>query len=164
MIKQEFTNLFLPAAVQAGNRYQMNPAIILAQAAIESGWGESNLCRNYNNFFGITGYGAPNIYWKGEKTQLAAEGGASYLQFRIYTSAEESFMDFARLIRTAYPLAASLSYHPEAYAKEIAYSRYISEVNGDNRAAYQSLLIRIERSLLPFIPLPDTAGKQPVIH
>lgn len=164
MMKQEFVSRFLPAAMQAGNRFNMNPAIILAQAAIESGWGESDLCRKHLNFFGITGYGAPNIYWKGEKTCPAAEGGASHLQFRIYNTPEESFMDFARLIRTAYPVAASLTYHPAAYAKEIAYSRYISEVNGDNRAAYQSMLIHIERSLLPFLPLPNVASEPPITN
>lgn len=155
MMKPAFISCFLPAALQAGNRFKMNPAILLAQAAIESGWGESNLCRQQHNFFGITGYGAPNIYWNGEKTEI----GASALQFRIYSTPENSFMDFARLIRTAYPLAASLSYHPSAYAKEIAYSRYISEVNGDNRAAYQAMLVQIERSLLPFMPLPEPAGE-----
>lgn len=153
-MKQAFVNLFLPAAVQAGSRFKMNPAILLAQAAIESGWGESRLCRTCHNFFGITGYGAPNVYWNGDKTPLADEGGASHLQFRVYATCGDSFMDFARLIRAAYPLAASLSYHPRAYAKEIAYSRYISEVNGDNRAAYCSMLVSIERSLQAFLPLP----------
>ena len=52
-------------------------------------------------------------------------------------------MDFSRLIHTAYPVAASLSAHPSAYAKEIAYSKYISEVNGDNRTAYQRMLVSI---------------------
>ena len=56
-------------------------------------------------------------------------------------------MDFARLIHTAYPVAASLSAHPSAYAKEIAYSKYISEVNGDNRVAYQKMLVSICRTI-----------------
>ena len=147
MIKQQFIQLYLPAAVQAGTQLKLNPAIILAQAAIESGWGESWLCKEANNFFGITGYGSPNLYWNGDTTNPACEGGPSHLLFRVYTSAEQSFMDFARLIHSAYPAAASLSFHPEAYAKEIAYSRYISEVNGDNRMAYQRMLIQITRSL-----------------
>lgn len=165
MSKSEFVDTFLPAALQAGSCFRMNPAIILAQAAIESGWGESVLARAHNNFFGITAYGATNLYWNGEKTNPADEGGGSHLLFRCYACAGDSFMDFARLIRSVYPIAASLSYKPAAYAKEIAYSRYISEVNGDNRVAYQRLLVQIERSLLPFLPLPERRPQQSItIH
>ena len=42
-------------------------------------------------------------------------------------------MDYCRLLRSAYPRAADMSANPTAFAKEIAYSPYISEVNGDNR-------------------------------
>ena len=69
------------------------------------------------------------------------------LWFRRYASPEDSFLDFARLIHSAYPVAATLTFHPTAYAKEIAYSKYISEVNGDNRAAYQRMLVSICRSI-----------------
>ncbi|WP_288207993.1 glucosaminidase, partial [uncultured Parabacteroides sp.] len=95
--------------------------------------------------FGLTGYGQPTLYWKGAKTLKTEDGGISHLQFRIYESIEQSFFDFARLIRTVYPTAASLSYYPEAYAKEVAYSRYISEANSDNREAYRQMLIKISQ-------------------
>lgn len=143
MHKQAFFKQFLPAAQAAGEHFKLNPAIILAQAAIESGWGQSTLCRLYNNYFGLTGYGQPTLYWNGSKTLKAEEGGISHLQFRIYESEEQSFFDFARLIRSVYPTAAAVSFYPEAYAKEIAYSRYISEQNGDNREAYRKMLIAI---------------------
>lgn len=145
MHKNEFIQKFLPAAQTAGEHFKLNPVIILAQAAIESGWGESTLCKVYHNYFGITGYGKSNIYWSGSKTEPGEE---SHLQFRIYTMLEQSFFDFARLITTAYPFAAAMSFHPEAYAKEISYSRYISEVNGDNRADYQKMLISISRYII----------------
>ena len=103
--------------------------------------------KGVNNFFGITAYGRPNAFWKGKKTDLSENGGHVSLWFRTYESAEDSFMDFARLIHTGYPVAASLSAHPSAYAKEIAYSKYISEVNGDNRAAYQRMLVSICRTI-----------------
>lgn len=143
MDKQIFFKKFLPAAQAAGKHFKLNPDIILAQAAIESGWGESVLCTVYYNYFGLTGYGQPSLYWKGAKTLKIEDGGISHLQFRIYESTEHSFFDFARLIRTVYQTAASVSIYPEAYAKEIAYSRYISEANGDNREAYRQLLIKI---------------------
>lgn len=147
MDKQSFVKLYLPAACMAGDLYRINPVVILAQSAIETGWGESALARQYNNFFGLTGYGVVNTYWHGGKVSLEENG----LLFRRYDAPENSFLDFARLISTAYRLAAAVSNYPAAYAREIAYSRYISEVNGDNRAAYEEMLTRIARSLMPLV-------------
>ncbi|WP_369526151.1 glucosaminidase domain-containing protein [Parabacteroides goldsteinii] len=83
MDKQIFFKQFLPAAQAAGEHFKLNPDIILAQAAIESGWGESVLCRTFHNYFGLTGYGQPTLYWKGAKTLRIKDGGLSHLQFRI---------------------------------------------------------------------------------
>ena len=150
MDKTTFILTFLPAAKAAGEAYQINPDIILAQAAIESGWGESNLAVNHFNFFGITGYGRPSAHWTGSRVDLQAEKseGKTGLMFRTYPCHQKSFLDFARLIRQAYPTAAAMSYNPKAYAKEIAYSPYISEVNGDNRVAYQKLITSVCRSIV----------------
>lgn len=148
MDKQSFTTKYLPAARMAGELYGLNPVVILAQAAIESGWGESRLATCYNNFFGLTGYGVSNAYWHGGKTDLDNPGG---LVFRRYDRAENSFLDFARLIATAYKQAVAVSNYPRAYAREMAYSKYISEVNGDNREAYCNMLESIARSLVPIV-------------
>ena len=167
MTKQEFIRIYLSDASEEGGKYQINPIVILAQAAIESGWGESVLAREHNNLFGITGYGPKNEYWHGGKVELS-EGG---LCFRKYRSTHESIFDFARLIRTAYPAAANVSRKPNAYASEIAYSRYISEVNGDNRAAYRKMLCTIAASLQRLVEIneakwynnlfaPTTVGRQ----
>ena len=143
MEKGEFVKGYGGAARMAGELYGMNPVVILAKAAIESGWGESTLAVKYHNFFGITGYGVTNAYWHGGKTDLGNGG----LLFRRYDTPEHSFLDFARLVFTAYPQAAAVSAYPAAYAQEIAYSRYISEVNGDNRAAYRKMLVSIARQI-----------------
>ena len=119
MDKQSFTTKYLPAARMAGELYGLNPVVILAQAAIESGWGESRLATCYNNFFGLTGYGVSNAYWHGGKTDLDNP--------------------------------AAVSNYPRAYAREMAYSKYISEVNGDNREAYCNMLESIARSLVPIV-------------
>lgn len=143
MQKEEFIKQYLSPARKAGECFGINPVVILAQSAIETGWGESTLAKEHNNFFGITAFGRPNTFWKGPKTDLSENGGIPSLWFRKYETPEDSFMDYARLIHTAYPVAASLSNTPSAFAKEIAYSKYISEVNGDNRAAYQRMLVSI---------------------
>lgn len=148
MDKQSFTRKYLPAARMAGELYGLNPVVILAQAAIESGWGESHLAKRYNNFFGLTGYGVANAYWHGGKTDLDKPQG---LLFRRYDRVENSFLDFARLIATVYKQAAAVSNYPRAYAREMAYSKYISEVNGDNREAYCSMLESISRALVPLV-------------
>ena len=147
MVKQEYIKQYLFPAQKAGECFGINPIVILAQSAIETGWGESTLAKEHNNFFGITAYGHPNPFWKGDRTDLSAVTGRPTLWFRRYASPEDSFLDFARLIHSAYPVAATLTFHPAAYAKEIAYSKYISEVNGDNRAAYQRMLVSICRSI-----------------
>lgn len=147
MTKQDFVNKFYPAAKAAGAEFNINPVVVLAQAAIESGWGESKLS-SYNNFFGITAYGRINNYWHGGKIQLA-EGG---LSFRRYDTMENSFMDYCRLIRGSYRTSADLSFHPAAFAKSIAYSKYISEVNGDNRASYQILMEKLSASIATLVP------------
>ena len=150
MDKQAFFKQFLPAAQAAGEHFKLNPDIILAQAAIETGWGQSDLCLRYHNFFGITAYGKKNVWWTGTSAQLSANS----LSFRTYPAPLHSFMDYGRLIRHAYTDAADVSYKPAAFALKIGYSKYISEVNGDNRAAYQALLVKVCRKISKLIPHP----------
>ena len=77
MTKQEFIRIYLSDASEAGGKYQINPIVILAQAAIESGWGESVLAREHNNLFGITGYGPKNEYLHGGKWNSARADSVS---------------------------------------------------------------------------------------
>lgn len=135
----------LPAAEKAGQVFHMNPLVILAQGALESGWGTSSLATEHHNYFGIMGYGAANDYWYGAVTDVKGPHGT--LRFRHYASPELSFLDFARLIFTGYPRAWSFSQRPEAYAKEIAYSPYISEQNGDNREQYRRNVVAITQKV-----------------
>lgn len=141
MKQSEFLHPLLPLAQKAGEAFRINPVVILAQAAIESGWGQSTLAVEHHNYFGITAYGRPNVWWKGEGIEL----GAHSLRFRVYDSPADSFMDYARLVRSAYPFAADASNDAKTFARKISQSKYISEVNGDNRAAYQALLVKISK-------------------
>lgn len=147
MNKLAFVKQYLPAARTAGDLYRLNPVVILAQAAIETSWGESLLARQYNNFFGMTGFGVANAYWHGGKTDLGGDG----LVYRRYITAENSFLDFARMVANVYPTAATVSNYPAAYAREMAYSRFVSQLNGSNRAAYEEMLIKISWELEPLV-------------
>jgi flagellar protein FlgJ len=125
-------------ASKVGRAFGINPVVILAQAAIESGWGTSNLAINHNNFFGVTAYGATNPYWDGKKYTSTASG----LPFRSYKSVEDGFSDFARLLVSKYSDAAKASPSVTEYARLISSSPYINEKNGDNRSKYKELIIR----------------------
>ena len=128
--KINFLHTCREAAAEAEKLFGMNARIILAQGALESGWGTSMLATEHHNFFGLMGYGASNAYWHGQRATFETAYGTHH--FRHYEATHLSFLDFARLIRSAYPRAYHFSFQPEAYAKEIAYSPYISEQNGDN--------------------------------
>lgn len=146
-----FVKNCLQAAIAAGEKFHMNPSVILAQAAFESGWGTSDLATKSNNFFGLTAYGCSNQYWHGSKT--AVKGRSYSLDFRRYDTRENSFLDFARLIRNSYRTAWQVSNDPVAYAREIAYSPYISELNGDNRELYRHSLVQIEKTIQAVVAL-----------
>lgn len=132
-------------AAEAEKLFGMNARIILAQGALESGWGTSMLATEHHNFFGLMGYGASNAYWHGQRATFETAYGTHH--FRHYEATHLSFLDFARLIRSAYPRAYHFSFQPEAYAKEIAYSPYISEHNGDNRDLYRRNIIALEAEI-----------------
>jgi flagellar protein FlgJ len=138
MDKKQFVTQYYPLAQAAGEKYSLNPTVILAQAAHESGWGGSFMARVRRNFFGITAGGHPNVYWDG--TKQASQVNPKLI-FRVYKTEQDSFMDFARLITMNYKKAAAVSNDSTQYAKAIAYSPYISEQNGDNRPLYEKTVI-----------------------
>lgn len=110
MKQSEFFSSLLPLAQKAGEAFRINPAVILAQAAIESGWGQSDLASEYHNYFGITAYGRSNVWWKGQSIEL----GTHSLRFRVYDTPSDSFMDYARLIRSVYPVRRRRQRRPES--------------------------------------------------
>lgn len=71
MKKKEFVQAHLPSAIRAGDTFNLNLVVILAQVAIESGWGQSNLASIHHNFFGITAYGKKNECWVGTSVCLS---------------------------------------------------------------------------------------------
>jgi flagellar protein FlgJ len=151
---ESYVEKYLPYATAAGERFNMDPFVILAQGAQESGWGTSNLSQNYNNFFGFTAGGKPNEFWDGK----FYEAKNKYkLKFRVYKTPQESFMDFARLISSKYKAAHAAGKDYKTYAQRIAYSPYISEKNGDNRENYKNGIIKLYDRII------DAAKKKALI-
>ncbi|MED7623990.1 UNVERIFIED_CONTAM: N-acetylmuramidase, partial [Lactiplantibacillus plantarum] len=62
----EFLNKAAKQAVKAAKKYGTYPSVMIAQAIVESGWGQSALAVNVNNLFGMkaSGWSGPTYSTK----------------------------------------------------------------------------------------------------
>jgi flagellar protein FlgJ len=103
--KADFIRQMLPHAQEAARELGVDPNALLAQAALETGWGKSVPCNGAGecsyNLFGIKAGGN----WSGATVNvptLEFEDGVAVRKvdrFRAYESPADSFKDYARLIR-----------------------------------------------------------------
>ena len=144
--KTDFVKTYYPIAKIAGAD-KIDPIIILAQAAQESGWGNSNLAQNYNNFFGVTA----GRSWTGRTYTVQRK--PKPLIFRWYDSPQESFNGFVSLITndSRYQKAEDVAKDYKAYAYQISISSYITEENGDDRNVYQNNIISNYEAILAIL-------------
>jgi peptidoglycan hydrolase FlgJ len=97
--EEAFIEQMLPHAQAAGRALGVAPHLIMAQSALETGWGRS-VAAAANNAFGIKA----GRTWQGPAATLATQefaGGQARVEkaaFRAYASVAESFADYARFI------------------------------------------------------------------
>ncbi len=102
---RDFTNRVWPHAVEASRSTGIPPQFLIAHSALESGWGRSEIRHadgsSSHNLFGIKagkGWTGPTVeattteYVNGQPQQVVE-------RFRAYASYEESFRDYASLLR-----------------------------------------------------------------
>lgn len=100
--KENFIEAMLPYAIENREKYNIFPSITIAQAILESNWGESVLSKNHNNYFGIKSIRETdqrvvfqtNEYINGRLVQVP---GA----FRAYDNLAASMEHYGLLIGTA---------------------------------------------------------------
>lgn len=130
----EFVRALLPEAEAAGAALGVEPKLLLAQAALETGWGRAvprNGAESAHNLLGIKAGGS----WSGpavEHWTLEHEDGVTAPRrerFRAYGSAAESFADYVDLISTARRYADALAQagDPEAYARALEKAGYATD-------------------------------------
>ncbi|HUQ51011.1 MAG TPA: flagellar assembly peptidoglycan hydrolase FlgJ [Gammaproteobacteria bacterium] len=130
----QFVTSLLPHANAAATALGIEPRLLLAQAALETGWGRAVPQRgaeSAHNLFGIKA--GPS--WDGaavERLTLEHEGGVTEPQlgrFKAYGSPAESFADYADLIGTARRYAAALENagEPDAYARALTKAGYATD-------------------------------------
>jgi len=131
----EFVDQVLPTIRSAAQAMGLDPLALLAQAALETGWGK-RMARTADgspslNLFGIKADDA----WGGARatanTVEYSGGVATQRQavFRAYGSIEESVNDFANLLKTSprYARAAAAGSDAQAYIAGIGRSGYATD-------------------------------------
>jgi len=103
--REDFLTQLWPCAEEAGRELGVDPRHLLAQAALETGWGKSLPCDAKGNpSFNLFGIKAGDS-WNGNSVSvrtLEFEGGIPVprqAKFRAYDSVEESFRDYVALLR-----------------------------------------------------------------
>jgi flagellar protein FlgJ len=130
----EFVTALLPEAKAAAEALGVEPRLLLAQAALETGWGRALPQREgepSHNLFGIKAGGT----WSGaamEHWTLEHENGVTAPQresFRAYASSAESFADYVQLISTARRYSGALEHggSAEAYARGVTDAGYATD-------------------------------------
>jgi flagellar protein FlgJ len=99
--REQFISELLPHANEAARELGVDPRALIAQAALETGWGRSQPGGDSHNLFGIKA----GANWIGASVQANTQefgaGVASRIDasFRAYGSPRESVEDYVRLIR-----------------------------------------------------------------
>ncbi len=147
--RDEFVSELWPHAQRAAQRLGVDPRVLVAQAALESGWGQHVMQhgngRSSNNLFGIKA----DARWDGEqvraKTMEFRNGALQREQaaFRAYASPAESMADYADFISgnpryqdaigTADPQRYALELQRAGYATDPAYAHKIVSILSNDR-------------------------------
>lgn len=134
--KNEFVSTIAPIIVREGKArgYHIFSPVI-AQAVIESAYGQSGLSANYNNFFGLKCGGS----WKGKSVNLKTKeeytiGNVTTIRdnFRVYDSVEagvKGYYDFISMTRYANLRTATTPLQYCQYLKADGYATSSTYVN-----------------------------------
>lgn len=154
----EFIQKLMPAAKQAAQKLGLEPLALLAQAALETGWGQRTFKTadgsNSFNFFGIKAHNS----WQGD---VAVVDTLEYRQgvaqkekakFRAYESPEQSLGDYVDFIKSnpRYQQAVAMADNPKAYFQQLQAAGYATDPNYAQKilAVFNSETFKQARNLL----------------
>ena len=133
----DFVRQLQPYAEQAARELGIEPKVLLAQAALETGWGRSVIKNsdgsNTFNLFNIKASKA----WEGKQAKVSTlefeQGVAKKVKagFRSYASYQESFQDYVALIKSnpRYGDALKQVGNGNRYLQELQQAGYASDPN-----------------------------------
>ena len=132
MTKEEFLAAAAAAAQASSARSGLPAGITVAQAALESDWGNSHLSREANNYFGIkaqTRGGSAGSIWFDVWEVIGGRNVMQSQAFRAYNSIAESFVDHGRFFveNSRYSGAVAARDDPRQFAREINRAGYATD-------------------------------------
>jgi len=131
----QFVNTMLPMAKEAAERIGVDPRYLVAQAALETGWGKSVMRAqdgsSSHNLFGIKA----GTSWKGDSARAITSefrNGAMVketAEFRSYDSYKDSFHDLVTLLQTnnRYQDVVKSADNPEQFVRELQKAGYATD-------------------------------------
>lgn len=127
--RQNFIQTLWPHAQKAAQALGVSPKVLIAQAALETGWGKHFSAPH--NLFGIKA----DRSWQGPtklQSTLEYDGQAAFLDkadFRAYHSYEESFLDYVRFLREnpRYEQALAQASNEDAFLDGLAQAGYATD-------------------------------------
>jgi len=132
---ESFLGQLWPAAEKAAAKLDLAPEALLAQAALETGWGRHVMQHRQgdssHNLFGIKA----DSHWQGDKVQVSTleyrDGVAlkTRANFRAYDSFEKSFSDYVDFVQhnPRYRAALSKTADPDAYFSALQEAGYATD-------------------------------------
>ena len=133
---EEFVATMMPMAEQAAKTLGVDPRYLVAQAALETGWGKSIIPGgeggSSHNLFGIKAHG-----WGGASTKVTTSEFVQGVKvkekadFRSYDSFEQSFNDYVSFLQSngRYSQALQSTANPERFVGELQRAGYATDPN-----------------------------------
>ncbi|GLS26083.1 flagellar assembly peptidoglycan hydrolase FlgJ [Marinibactrum halimedae] len=131
---EAFVRSLLPLAEKLGKQIGVDSRAIVAQAALETGWGKHIIERDGQSSFNLFNIKA-DARWSGDRVTVNTlefqDGVAKKTSaaFRAYTTVEESFNDYAQFLQDnpRYQMALQQGDDPEQYVKQLQSSGYATD-------------------------------------
>lgn len=132
---EEFIATMLPMAEEAAQKIGVDARYLVAQAALETGWGKSIIRQqdgsSSHNLFGIKSHGT----WQGESARVLTteyKGGEAVKEaasFRAYDSYQQSFNDYVSFLQGngRYQDALAATDNPERFVRELQEAGYATD-------------------------------------
>ncbi|WP_394558675.1 flagellar assembly peptidoglycan hydrolase FlgJ [Aquipseudomonas alcaligenes] len=131
----DFVETMLPLAEEAAQKIGVDARYLVAQAALETGWGKSIIQQSdgssSHNLFGIKAHGG----WQGESARVLTteyKGGEAVKEaasFRAYDSYRQSFNDYVSFLQGngRYQEALDATENPERFVRELQEAGYATD-------------------------------------